>query len=334
MIVKMKKYDFLIYHKDYQSFLLKLRDLGVVHVKQKQFGNIAENSELADRMKLEKRYQEAILNLEKIKEEKGGGSTTLAPRQKAEGEKREKGGTPFRGQGVNGAEILENIESLFTEKDKLNLDKQGIKKEIDRIVPLGDFEPANIQRLAEKGWHLHFHVSSQSKFDEKWLNEYDAFQVAQHGSQIYFATFTQNAAVPPIEAEHIRISEKSITGWKKDLEIIDIRIAEIENLLKSIAKEQIETLRYFEKKVKDEISFEKVELSGDKAAEEKLLILEGYVPEDIEPQTTNALGHEAVYFNVSIPTSDDTPPVKLKNNRFAKTFELIANLYDKPKYGT
>lgn len=34
MIEKIDKYLFLVYHQDYDSFLLKLRDLGVVHIKE------------------------------------------------------------------------------------------------------------------------------------------------------------------------------------------------------------------------------------------------------------------------------------------------------------
>ena len=316
MIVRMKKYDFLIYHKDYQSFLLKLRELGVVHIIQKQLGTIAEDSDLAAWIRLEKRCQEAIISLDRINVEEGV--------KELEGVR----------DVNNGEEILKNIESLFAEKDKLTLDKQGIKKEMDRIAPLGDFNPANIYRLAEQGWYLHFYVVSQSKFDAQWGEAYNAFQIVQHGSQIYFATFTQNSAPPPIEAEHIRLSDKSISEWKEELKTIDLRFNEIENQLRNIAKKQIETLRYFEKTVKDHISFEKVELSGENAAENKLMILEGYIPEEIEQETTKQLANEAVYFNVSTPTPEDNPPIKLKNNRFAKTFELIADLYDKPKYGT
>ena len=43
MIVKMNKFTFLIYHKDYETFLEKLRDLGVVHVEVRQSGEMDES---------------------------------------------------------------------------------------------------------------------------------------------------------------------------------------------------------------------------------------------------------------------------------------------------
>ena len=314
MIVKMKKYDFLIYHKDYQSFLLKLRELGIVHIVQKQSGAFSENDRLMDFMKLEQRYQDVIRTLNHINQEKKVKELKAVDKN------------------ASGDIILEETEALFTEKESLALEKQGIQKEIARITPLGDFEPENIARLAEKGWYMNTYVVAKSKFDEKWLEDYNAIILTQSGSQVYFAAFSQNPGVPYIEAEHIRFSEKSISGWNHDLKKIEILNREINNELANIAQQEIETLRYHEKIVNDHINFEKVELSGDAAAGEKLMILEGYVPEESEPQTTEILKNEAIYFNVSTPTPADNPPIQLKNNRFARAFEMIGDLYDRPNY--
>ena len=39
MITKMKKLTFLVYYKEYEAFLNGVRDLGVVHVAEKQQGH-------------------------------------------------------------------------------------------------------------------------------------------------------------------------------------------------------------------------------------------------------------------------------------------------------
>jgi V/A-type H+-transporting ATPase subunit I len=314
MITKMKKYDFLIYHKDYQDILLKLRELGVVHIVQKQLGAIAEESELAKLIILEKRYTNIIENLTFINIEHHIREHKEIDRE------------------VNGKQLLEYVESLFEEKEKLLLEKETILKEIERITPLGDFEPEDIHRLKENGWYVHIQEVTEAKFEPEWIDEYYAEKLGMNGSLLYFATFTKEPESPPIEADDFRLSEKSISNWKKDLSIKKTRIKEVEQELIKIAEEKFNTIIYLEKKVNDRIVFDKVELSGDRAAGEKLMILEGYVPEEKELQTTATLRNEAVYFNVSTPEPKDNPPIKLKNNRFAKAFELVANLYDKPNY--
>lgn len=46
MITQMKKYTFLVFHRDYEPFLTQLRDLGVVHITQKAAGLIEDDADL------------------------------------------------------------------------------------------------------------------------------------------------------------------------------------------------------------------------------------------------------------------------------------------------
>ena len=47
MITKMKKYTFLVFHRDYDAFLTELREAGVVHVTQRAAG-LAEDADLQE----------------------------------------------------------------------------------------------------------------------------------------------------------------------------------------------------------------------------------------------------------------------------------------------
>ena len=51
MITKMKKLTFLVFYKEYEEFLQRLHDMGVVHVQQREQGQIA-NAALADDVRL------------------------------------------------------------------------------------------------------------------------------------------------------------------------------------------------------------------------------------------------------------------------------------------
>ena len=46
MIVKMNKYAFMVYHKEYETFLSDLRDAGVVHLVETK--STADNKELQE----------------------------------------------------------------------------------------------------------------------------------------------------------------------------------------------------------------------------------------------------------------------------------------------
>ena len=54
MITQMKKYTFLVFHRDYEPFLEQLRELGVVHITQKAAGLIEDDANL--QAALQQRY--------------------------------------------------------------------------------------------------------------------------------------------------------------------------------------------------------------------------------------------------------------------------------------
>ena len=63
MITKMNKLTLLVYHKEYTDFLQRLREVGVVHIVEKNQGAV-ENPELERQLALAAKYARAIKTLE------------------------------------------------------------------------------------------------------------------------------------------------------------------------------------------------------------------------------------------------------------------------------
>ena len=64
MITKMNKLTLLVYHKEYLDFLQRLREVGVVHIVERNSG-VAENPEVEKQMALASRYMRTIKRLER-----------------------------------------------------------------------------------------------------------------------------------------------------------------------------------------------------------------------------------------------------------------------------
>lgn len=64
MIVKMKKYSFLLFHKDYNDFLEHLRSLGLMHVKEKEGG--VEDEQLDQYLQELARIDSLVKELKKL----------------------------------------------------------------------------------------------------------------------------------------------------------------------------------------------------------------------------------------------------------------------------
>ena len=61
MITQMKKYTFLVFHRDYEPFLQQLRDLGVVHITQKAAGLIEDDEQLQAALQHEDELRKLIV---------------------------------------------------------------------------------------------------------------------------------------------------------------------------------------------------------------------------------------------------------------------------------
>lgn len=63
-------------------------------------------------------------------------------------------------------------------------------------------------------------------------------------------------------------------------------------------------------------------------------VLEGWYPEQMEDAVVSALAKFECAYETDEPAEGETPPVLLRNNRFAQNFEWVIGMYSYPKYGT
>jgi V/A-type H+-transporting ATPase subunit I len=63
MITKMKKLALLVYHKEYAAFLEKLREVGVVHIQERESGAV-ESPEMEQKLSAAARYTRIVKCLE------------------------------------------------------------------------------------------------------------------------------------------------------------------------------------------------------------------------------------------------------------------------------
>ena len=84
-------------------------------------------------------------------------------------------------------------------------------------------------------------------------------------------------------------------------------------------------------KLKSAMQDVRIEATADKAAEGLLLVMEGWAEKDNAEKVDAVLNdYPNVVYIKENPTEEDETPVKLKNNRFARLFEMIGGLYALP----
>nr|MDA3928614.1 V-type ATP synthase subunit I [Prolixibacteraceae bacterium] len=178
----------------------------------------------------------------------------------------------------------------------------------------------------------HFFTCNPSKYDKNWNEQFNLFEIKANKSAISFIIVTDSNTTPDIQADLLTLPKTSIPVLSKQKEILINEIESINNELNTIAATTIPILTRKIESTQGIIDFKTVELQVSKEADEKLNIIEGWVPEDKEDELILQLQESGTYFVKSKPSKKDNVPILLKNNAFTKLFELVGSLYSLPSY--
>ena len=320
MITPMTKLTMLIYHRDYKQFLVELRDHGVVHVHAKK--ETLQDEVVKAKMAEIKHINNTIKLLEaerqRLKDTKNEGLSDSAT---------------LRLCDLNKAELIAFIDGKYAEIDSIQQQIAALQKE-DNVYNLwGEFPEEEIKKIQNNNWDLRFFSVPQNKYNEAWEQEFNAFVINEISGFKYFTTLTSKDKEVNIEAEKYHFPALSKSEIKARMEEMKNQYDEIKQYLSDIADEAVIKLKEYKVTVQDDTDFYKVSEAACKLADDKIMMLEGWVPAEIEKDTIDWLQDKEIYFEAKEPEKNvDNPPIKLKNRRFARLFEMIGNMYSIPTY--
>ncbi len=315
MISSMTKYSFLIYYKEYDEFLLGLRELGMLHVKERQSGALQEGSEVQVKMQLLARYEAAIKGCTHLLGDDFSACKEQGDVASAEG-------------------LLEQYEALEAKAAKLDHEMQVLTKEIAQMSVWGDFSWDNIEALRAAGHVMGFYTVSARNYNEAWEDDYNAIIINNDGVQVSFVTLTpESQVVAMVDVEKVQLPKVSFSEYLKQENELEVAQNQLQEEKLKFVLANYETIAAGHRATQESIDYSKVVLNSAEEVENKLLLLEGWMPTD-ECDKANAYFDEKglVYFSQAMG-KDDAAPIKLSNNRFARLFHPITELYEMPSYG-
>ena len=307
MISKMNKVTLLIYYKEYEAFLERLRSVGVVHIEERKSGAV-ENPEAQELLAMQGRYSRIIKRLEAV-----AGKDKLPAMQ-----------------GVDANVLVENAENLYAEIEQLKTGLQVVEKDIATMTPWGDFDFSLVEKLDAAGYKLNFFVTTARDFKEEWSELYNAIVVATHSTKLYFVTVTHKDIVVNIDAETAKMPTTSLSALKAEAQSILDEIAEKESRVAEFATKNLATIVAGQGLLNKKMEFSNVVFSGEKVSGDKLLLLQGWVPQDDTAALADMLEKDSVFYEITKPKFGDNIPVKFKNNAFTRMYEVLTRMYGMP----
>lgn len=307
MIVPMHKYYFLVFYKEYNQFLENIQKLGVIHVNEKQ---VKLTDEIKEKYSIVEQLEKNIDFLEKRE-------VKLLEDVRVESD---------------GIKIMNDVFRKQKELEILEQELEEEKKELKKAKPWGDFSQEILEKLKEENLYIRFFVGTKKKFNECVEKGNTAEIISETLNQVFFIILLQGDEKIKCELEEVDPPKIPYLSIKIKCDELVEEIETINHQLDEIAAKEIPSMEKTRMEIMESLQFEKVKLYTAKEAEEKLMILEGWVPATKKQLIDDFLEKSNVHFYSRRATPDDEIPVLLKNNRFSKLFEPVGNMFSLPDY--
>ena len=312
MIQKMKKLTFLIYHREYDEFLHRLQELGVMHVES---GAVSHGqSAVVEADMAEARRIEAIL--QQLKELPASESPA----------------SPDTAEIPELSAALETIETLLASETSLTLRQQELSEQVELMTPWGEFDPVEVRKqMTEAGCQMNFFTTSSKAFRKEIEPNYPAEVIHEQKGTVYFVVITRGEELD-IPATPVSLPDISLSALRAELEQTQGQYAATLSKLQQFSAHYTDGLKAYHHEVAARLSYDLVRTTTETAADDHLMVLRGWIPVSKQGELQTAFADSGAWFEISDPQPDDDIPVCLKNNRFFSLFEMITELYMLPKY--
>ncbi|MFW5663792.1 MAG: V-type ATP synthase subunit I [bacterium] len=303
----MTKYSFLVFHSDYRKFLLDLRRLGVVHVIEKEKEVTAE---IRDKYEHIKDVESVMKFLAKREIERRDGDCS-----------------------VSGSEAFDIVKNAMADLEVKQQHLTALKKEMSLVEPWGDFSKKTLEKLEENRIKLRFYSIAAKRFEEKWLYEYPIEIISHHAGQVYLVMVDKGYLTGEFPAEEMRPPERPLSEIMAEKEETEKAIELLNALFDKHAAESMLVIDRYYRQMVESVEFDTTIMHTRPEAEEKVMLLEGWVPQKLRADLDSYLQQHNYLYTEQRATKEDKVPIALNNKGFSKKFEMLGELYSLPKYG-
>ncbi|MBQ6437714.1 MAG: ATPase V [Bacteroidales bacterium] len=307
----MTKYSILLPGSEKDAVLSGIRDLGLL--------DITRSAKPIDK------HSDALL--QEIREARSAADSiaridfSLDP--DAEAIAKEAEGVPdFDGDYRHEAE--ERLARLRTLETRLS----DLLKECSQLEPWGRFDANSIARLADKGITLHFYMAPAKRFADDWAAQWPLEVIHRDESNVWFVVAGDAKDIPateiPAPAYDYTVADGKAESLRGEIRTAKASLLALRRALpavESLANERLNDLNFYLASV-----------SGEDAAEGMLCVLTAFAPTDDDERIAAALDGMDLYYVREAACKEDNPPIKLKNNWFARQFETLTGMYGMPVY--
>lgn len=314
MIVKMSRYDFVLFAAQSDDFIARLRELGLVDITTTGWEPAEQDRQLLTDID---HYRKAVDYL----------------RSFAESESMDASAKPY----ASGEEAYEAYVEAQQRRAWLSCEAARLEKLSDELRPWGEFSADAHSSLASGGVVLRYFVAQTSTFEaseSEWRERYTIEEIARTASSVYFVVVAATDEDVTVDAQEIKTPDRDYRAVAAEAAEDRAQLAALDAEFSRCAA-SVGAIEAEAAVLAHRLQNVKIRGTATEAADGALTVMEGWAEKDMSAEVDALLEeYPNVVYLKSDPTPEDNTPVKLKNNRFARIFEMVGDMYARPKYGT
>lgn len=307
MIGKMTKYTFLVFHKEYDSFLVNLREQGVLHVKERESGEAVDQSQLqallAKKNQLDELKKDMLNTLGRTEAKNSGKLTDIE-------------------------DVITSYAQFAAKRSALVLELTNLEQEFALLQPWGKIDWQRVAQIEDGGYSVAFY--STTFLSEEDLQTFNLIEVGESGSRRLFVAVNPKEAQIELPAEKINLPHKDVDALWTSIEEQKEIIRALDEEKKAYASAHLQDVNHTLAHLQDSINLEHVKLNTGAEAEAHVCLLEGFCPSDKAEALNQMLDKENVWYSCREAVNEDKAPVKLINGKLVTLFESLTRMYGLP----
>ena len=315
MIAKMSKYNFVLYAAQSGDFIEKLRELGLVDITTKGWEPSEEDRQLLLDIEGHAKAAEFLKNF-----------------------RAEEGRCDAQAKAfASGKEAYEHYAAAHQQATALHTEIGRLEKAAEELRPWGAFDVERTKKLAAEGIVLRYFFTQRNTFDKQlaeWSETYTISEVSRTDAMVWFVVVAKPGEEVTLDAQEMKTPTMDIRGAESRIADARKKLGALDAEFSRVAASE-ELLAQHACSLKERLQGVQVTATAQEAADGTLVVMEGWAEKETSDKVDALLEeYPNVVYLKGDPTPEDETPVKLKNRWFARIFEMVGDMYARPKYGT
>ena len=228
--------------------------------------------------------------------------------------------------------LLENGDWARDEQyAALLADKEEAERAFAAREPWGEIDPEKISSLEDNGISFHYYLIPEKQYDPQWEEQYAARVACRKNGKVYLVVAAPAGQKPDLPFKEVSRPGTSLEEAKRRIDEMTAALARREEALGD-EQDHLPALKAEYAARKRELDLYWAKATGERAAEDHLVVYEGFAPTSMDKTLAAELDQSGALWFSEAASTEDNPPIKLKNNKFVKQFEVLTDMYGRPDY--